>query len=260
MSALSDFISRIVCRRPSASRRARTAGAVRPCRAVNARPDVEIVADFSLELTFYVPGVDDVAFLGHAGDDVLGIAETLTLPVGIDAVLPVVVDRAADRAFHIGVVVVFVTGPNFCIELIGRPLRDDVDRAADRVAAIECSLRTAKDFNAVDAERGATRFHRKALVDAVRVVGDARVGGEHVGLPADAAQCHAVGRRRVRHARREVRHVLDAGDADPVALFAGERGDGHRNGLNVLHAPFGRHDHGFDLREGRNREGRHQQN
>jgi hypothetical protein len=62
------------------------------------------------------------------------------------------VDRPADIALH----AVFVIGADAGLDLpgqrVGRLLRDDIDRAADRIAAIERALRPAQHLDPLDIE------------------------------------------------------------------------------------------------------------
>src|SRR5262249_31916663 len=123
---------------------------------------------------------------------------------------------------------------------------DFIDRAGERVAARQRSLRPAENLDAIEVEGGAAGGDRERLVKTVIVIRDRRVGALRVRLPSHTAQEHAVEGGLIGETRREVGHVLDRLDADRVALLAGEGRNGDGNRLKVLRALFRGHNDRFD--------------
>jgi len=70
--------------------------AVVPARDRHLHPAVQVLAELRLKLALDVVLVDDIAFGGHARDDVLEVAVALLLPVAGEAELQVRRERAGD--------------------------------------------------------------------------------------------------------------------------------------------------------------------
>jgi hypothetical protein len=158
----------------------------------------------------------------------------------LDLLVVVVAERAADLA----------------AEGRFRPLGDDVDGAADRVAAIERALRPAQDLDPVDEQGSLRGLAVRSGVEAVRIDRDAGVGAQHIGQAADAAQAHPVGAGVERQAGRKGGEVLDRADAHDVPRRVGEGRNRDRNFLKAFLALL-RGDHQFfdDIGAGRLRMG-----
>ena len=122
---------------------------------------------------------------------------------------------------------------------------DDVDRTADRVAAVESALRPAQHFDALDVRQVPVLSDLAPEVDAVDVDADAGVGGDEVILQADAADERVggggVAGREAGHVqvRDELADVDQVGDALPLKLLAGEGGDRDRHLVDALLALLG---------------------
>src|SRR5690606_19194717 len=119
---------------------------------------------------------------------------------------------------------------------------NDVEGAADGVAAVERSLRSAHDLDPFDEDRLAAGRNCGGEVDAVDIVGDAGADAEGIGGPCHTAHTETVVRSGVAEARREVRVVLHGGEADLVAQLTGDRGDGDGDVLDGLFALLRRDD------------------
>ena len=132
-------------------------------------------------------------------------------------------------------------------------LREQLDGAADGVAARQRALRTAQDFDALEVEQVEQRAGQRGQVDVVDVQADARFQREvEVGL-ADAAdvgdEAGAVGLRlrREEDVGRLRGDFVDAGLAARLEHVAGDRGDGERRFLQILAAELRGHDDFFEL-------------
>ena len=215
-----------------------------PVEDAELRPPVELVVQLKLELALDIVLVNDLAlvrpsFAGHRVDvEVVQVAAGLFFFGSGQPELDIVAEGARDGALDQVAVVVGIFRPDLGVGLLGRPHRDDVDRAADGVASIKGALRTAQNLDAVDEERALAGFGGGRGVDAVAVDGDAAIGGVDVGQAADAAQAELVRRLGVLEAGGEVGDILNGVEADQVALGAGEGGDGDRDVLQVLLALF----------------------
>ncbi len=249
--AVGDLVVGVGRRRPGAAR-AGAAAAVAPLDGGQLHPAVEVLAQVELELPFEDVGVDDVAFVRLARDDVVVPALGLLLPVAGEAEGDALdAGRAGDGAFEDVVVVVLVLAADLGVPVVGRTLGDQVDRAGDGVTTVERRLRAAQHLHPVQEQRRLARLDRGGRVDAVRIDRHRRVGRVHVGRAADAAKADPVQLARVLQPRREVGHVLDGRDADQVALRRREGRDRHRNVLQALLPPLGGDDQLFDFRSGR---------
>ena len=134
--------------------------------------------------------------------------------------------------------------------------RVELDHAGRRVAAEQRALRAAQHFDLVDVEHGEALEHRAFLHDVVDDEADRLRCVQievRIALAADveAGERAAVVRFDVQR-RRAAGQEADVGAAgrEHVELVALDRGHGHRHVLEVLGAPLGGHDHGFQLRAG----------
>lgn len=119
------------------------------------------------------------------------------------------------------------------LELVGRGIRDGVDRAARRVAPVERPLRAAEHLDPRDVEEGQRRGKaRVVLVDAVDVEGRRRVRAECRRDPADRDACQAE-LDPVVEVRNLEGEVLELADAGRVELAPGEGRDGDGGVLDV---------------------------
>src|SRR5690349_10089043 len=100
-------------------------------------------------------------------------------------------ERAADRTGNGGLAFEIAVGTereaHVRPEILARLPGDVLDRAADRVLAVERALRAAKNFEALDVEKVELRSADAREIDVVDIDADRRIEGlEGVGL-ADAA-------------------------------------------------------------------------
>ena len=179
-----------------------------------------------------------------------GVARVLrpAVPVGIE---PGQLDLEAAELWQIDIhqrtAIVVVAGRQQAVdaELAGRLLRDDVDRTAGGVAAVERALRPAKHFDALDVGEVEGRGLRARLVDAVDVEADAPVLGDDVRI-ADTLSAHEQHQCRRRtgigceiEAGRRLHDALEVGDARGLQSGGRDRGDRDRRALKAFGTPFG---------------------
>ena len=179
------------CRRSACPRRdrrqQRVADAVRvvplELRVAHARHGA--LAEIRFELRLDHPAIAGGAVFGRA--EILDEAVVAIFFVRAEQVAHVVGDRAADQ--RIGVIegIVAARQPHFAFELIGRALRDHVDRAADGVAPVQRALRAAQNFGALDEQRRRRGVRHRSREDAVRVQRDGGIGADRVRQTSDAA-------------------------------------------------------------------------
>ena len=211
------------------------AAALVPLGVCVLEPAFERIADVELELAF---GVQVVAHVAFARTAVLVAEETLALAAAAAGSLEAqpVGDRAGDRAVENLRVVVAGDCADLAFPGFSRTLGDHVQRAADRIASVQRALRAAQHFDALGVNRALARFDVARGIEAVGVRRDAGIGAVVVGEAADAAQAHAIERRGIRQAGREVGEIADRGDADQVARGARECGHRNRHVLQALAA------------------------
>ena len=146
-------------------------------------------------------------------------------------------DRTTDRRLDVTLAVVAHAHRSEALKVLGQRFGDVLDRATDRVLAIQGALRTAKDFDAIDIEHIQQRTLRTRDVHVVEVDADARIHApQRIGL-ADAADVgrHRAGRTarrvdgQVGHLRIQVTQVLYV---QLVERFRGERGHRDRHFLD----------------------------
>jgi hypothetical protein len=179
-----------------------------------------------------------LAALGLVAVGVLEEAFALPAAVANDAIAHPIRDGTGNGAL-IGLgVVVADRRADFTLERVGRTLGNDVERTADRVAAVERALRPAQYFDTVGDDRRLACFDVAGGVETVRVGRDAGIGAVVVGQTANAAQAHAIERAGIGQAGGEVGQVLDVRDTEQIARLAGERGDRHRHVLQARLALF----------------------
>jgi len=146
------------------------------------------------------------------------------------AVFPLVAHRAAHGALHGITRSRVVTGAYPGLELIGGLLRHDVDRTADRVAAVKSALRALEHLDLLDVVELLVELRR---VRHEHAIDDDRNGHVAVACLRDAAN----GDERVagilglhdRHVRRELDEVVHSLDARRVDLERGEGFDRRRS-------------------------------
>src|SRR3546814_295182 len=122
-----------------------------------------------------------------AGLRVLHIAFGEGPPTGDAALDRVAEERSRDRGEDIIGVELAKARLGFGREAVGRPLGDDVDRAADGVAAIECALRPLQHLDALDIAERAERARGASEIDFVDEHADRRLGARVELAAADAA-------------------------------------------------------------------------
>ena len=114
-------------------------GEIVRCKPLGAETDDRVVPVTQVIRGARYPGIDDVA--------IMIVAQSCQAK---GKFLP---QRNVDYTFHFDTVVVAVQGHHVAGEFVGlRIIGDDVDGAAKCVAAIQCSLRSAQNFNAIDVE------------------------------------------------------------------------------------------------------------
>src|SRR6185436_15299456 len=123
------------------------------------------------------------------------------------------------------------------LELVGRALGNDVERAADRVAPVQRALRAAQNLGALDVQRWRRGIGHRTGEDAVGIQCDRRIGADAVGESAEAAHRQAVV-VAIGEARRETREVLHAVQTQYVAPLARISGDRYGYVLDVHCALF----------------------
>ena len=164
--------------------------------------------------------------------------------------------RHVVRAFRVDRAVVAGTEDGIAFRLEHRLRRIELDDAGGRVAAEQRPLRAAQHFDLVDVEHGEALEHGAFLHDVVDDEADRlrRVQVEvGIALAPDvkARERAAVVGFHVQ-GRRAARQEADVGAAgrQHVQLLALDGGDRHRDFLEVLGAPLGGHDHGFQALAG----------
>ena len=217
--------------------------AVVPVELGVAQAGGDVIAQVGLDLAF-----DDVALHGAgvaAGTDVLDEAFVAAFDRTADQEAQALGDRAADQGVGAPCAIVADRAADLALELVAGPLADDVQRAADRVTAIEGALRAAQDFRPFDEQRGRRGVGHRVREDAVGIERDRRVGADGVGQAAEAAdrETVVVG---VGDAGRHARQVLDRGHAHDVALLGRIGGHGDRDVLQALLALFSGDDQFLD--------------
>src|SRR5690606_38622817 len=113
--------------------------------------------------------------------NVLPIAIALIRLVACDPETKIIRDRTGDRPGNYRAVIVRNEATNLSLESRGGTLRNQVDRAADRVAAIQCALGTAKDLEAVDINIVPHQTRGRGRVETIKIDGHAPFGGAGVG-------------------------------------------------------------------------------
>ncbi len=188
------------------------------------------LAEIRFELRLDHPAIAGGAVFRRT--EILDEAVVAIFFVRAEQVTHVVGDRAADQ--RIGVIegIVAALQPHFAFELIGRALRDHVDRAADGVAPVQRALRAAQNFGALDEQRGRRGVRHRSREDAVRVQRDGGIGADRVRQTSDAADRETIV-ISVSDARREASEIFHRVDAEQSARLARVRGYGDRYVLNV---------------------------
>ncbi len=118
---------------------------------------------------------------------------------------------------------------------------NDVDRAAQRVLAVERPLRSAQHLDPFQVEQFELRAEGARLEDAVDIDGDARIGRQIVDVAdAEAADLEnqavrSVAAARLQHKVRRVFREIGGGlDLERVDARGAECGDGHAGRLQSL--------------------------
>ncbi len=162
--------------------------------------------------------------------------------------------RDVDHALRADQVVVADVDQAGGLEVHLRRVGDDVDRTADRAAAVQGALRALQHFDAADVEEAGREGRGARLEDAVDVHGDALVAGDAGVAGADAADEH--GRRRAALLDHDAGHiggqVGGVAHAQFIQLVAADGRDALRHLLDVLFTALGGDD---DLLDGLSRGG-----
>ena len=129
-------------------------------------------------------------------------------------------------------------------ERLARRLRDHVQRAADRVAAVERPLRPAQHLDPLEVQEVAEHHRRPREVHAVQVNGRARVGAGEDDVRPDAAdrELGEAGVLGERDAGRKPGRVLHARGRGPRQLGSRQHADRARGRLRVALAQLVRGD------------------
>jgi len=126
----------------------------------------------------------------------------------------------------------------------GRLAGFDVDRAAQRVAAIQRALRPLQHLDAFEVEQRHLQLLLVILRHAVDHDSDRRIGVVHLRHAADGQERVAVRVRLVEgQVRREVGHFLRTADAGLLDAGGRKHGDRHRHVLHPLRPVLGGDDH-----------------
>jgi hypothetical protein len=127
-----------------------------------------------------------------------------------------------------------------------RPLRNQIERAAHGIAAVERPLGAAQDLDPFEVDEIVEHHHRTCEIDAVEVDGRARVGtGEHHVRPdaanGELSQITVLGEG---HRWSPACELGNSVRVDAPELFAGDHADGERRRLDVALAGLrGRDEH-----------------
>ena len=134
--------------------------------------------------------------------------------------------------------------PRTRLKGVGRQLREDVERAADRVPAVERALRAAQDLDAVEVHEIGEHHRRAREVNAVHVDGRAGVGAREDRVGPDAAdrELAVAGVLREGQGRRLAGQVLDRLRLASTQLLRGQDADGERRRLQLALARLRRRD------------------
>ena len=93
-----------------------------------------------------------------------------------------------DRTFHIKGVIVAISGGGIARKLAElRLYRNDVDRTARGITAVQCALRAFQNFDPFEVVKCPCRRCRTAQIYAINVESDRRIGEAVVGVIANAA-------------------------------------------------------------------------
>jgi hypothetical protein len=136
----------------------------------------------------------------------------------------------------------------------GRLLGIELDRAADRVAAGQRTLRPTQHLDPIEIEQVEDRSGQRGIIDIVDIEADARLQRRIEVILADAAdagdQRGAEGRalRLQRDRWRLVCDLCDVGLAARLQHCAGNGGDRQRRLLQILFAKLGGDDDFLDAR------------
>ena len=175
-------------------------------------------------------------------------AVLLLVGVGDPRLQPVLDDRSADRcARGPGIVGSGIAAHHLAFELVARLAGDDADRAAQRVLAVERSLRPAQHLDPLDVGQRVVEIAGVRLVDAVDEDADARLDRIDEGR-ADAADRDEGSAGAVAvdiEAGRQRRDFLDRRVAPLLDQVAAERRCRNRNVLQRLLALARRDDDGL---------------
>ena len=184
-----------------------------------AEEPAEVVADVAFELDFVVVAVVAQTFSFETGR-VGQIALALRLTRADNAIAQPVGDWAGDREIDVHRLERSRADIELSLELVGRTFRDDVDRAADRVAAVQRALRAAHNLGTLhhDGATGGDGQDRAWVIDAVNIVRHAGTDAEAVRVAVHAADADPVGRNVEGEAGGKVCEVGQRLNAD---LFAG---------------------------------------
>ncbi len=124
-----------------------------------------------------------------------------------------------------------------------------VHRAADRVLAEQCALRPAQHLHAVDIDSVHHAADRAGIIDVVDIETDARIAEDREIILADAADEHGgvviAARQRggaiEADVGRELRDLVERGDAAIFERGGAERRDGDRHVLQPFRPAAGGH-------------------
>ncbi len=148
--------------------------------------------------------------------------------------------RTANIGLALGQTVVAHGDRGLAGEAVAGRARDDVERAAHGVAAIERALRSAQDLYPLHVQEVAELSGGTGQIDAVDLHGDVGIGaGEDIGAADAADEDLGVGRRLSDLEVGDVLHqVLDVGDLLLGDLPGRKRGDRQRRALHGLGPGF----------------------
>ena len=138
-----------------------------------------------------------------------------------------------------------------------RLLGDDVEGAAQGVAAGQAALRPAQEFDALDVHQVHVGAHVAPQVHAVQIDADRRIGGDDVVLQTDAAHEDggvpgaALAEVGLHHVGGELLDLVELGEAARADAGLIQRGDGGGHVRQCFCPPPRRDDHFLKPRGGR---------
>ena len=191
-----------------------------------AQQDVERIAEIELQLCARHLAVEIVDLT--AGDRVLAEAVAILALDRDPPQYPVRPERAAQRTLEVDVVVITVGEPRVAAQFLGRLGGDQVDRAADGIAAVQGALGPAQHLDALEVEERSELRLRARDDRAVHVQRDTGLAARRRGVRADAAygelrHVEVVAEVDARHDQLQVLDVVDVRGRKPLAAQGRDR-------------------------------------